>query len=113
MHTLYAQAALGIQSEEHLNLSAFFFRVVNNVFLYILYIILGGIIVANLRGEYALELLTVEEPGDTSTQVKGKRRKAKKEDSTKKDLIFWFISWMPEKWINRLTSNADDEDDIG
>lgn len=73
VHTLYAQAALGLQDEEHLSLSAFFFRVVNNIFLYILYIILGGIIVANLKGEYTLELLTVEEQEDTSN-VKGKRR---------------------------------------
>ena len=79
-----------------------------------LYIILGGLIVSNLKGEYTLELLTVAEPeGQSAPKGKGKKRKGGKDDQARRDFIFWLISWMPEKWINRILSNADEDDDIG
>ena len=77
MHTLYAQIALGPQQEETYNAETFMFSIINNWMLYFIYIFLGGIIVASLKGELTIELLTIQDDQDIRKRrtSKGRRRR--------------------------------------
>ena len=101
------------QQEENFSLEGFLNCLINNFMLYFLYVWLGGMTVAIVKGELTIELLTFKE----DDKVKKKRKKnAEVELATNsRKFLEWALDWMPEKLrfsiLRRCCSIADDEDD--
>ncbi len=62
LHLVYANASLSPQGEETMTLVEFFFFMLNHLIFYVMWIILMGVSLISLNGEYKSELLLYSPP---------------------------------------------------
>ena len=73
-----------------------------------MYILIGGMTVAFIKGELTIELLTVDPDRNNDAELKSKKgkQKAKSTDTTIKQsltgLLMWTVAWLPEKQLKKI-----------
>ena len=101
-------------------MSAFFFTLINNVFLYFLNTLFIGVTLAAIQGEYTNEMLQIKPPAEESLNGDKRGRGDHKAISNKrtftkncKSLAMWLTTWMPLTWIQVIDRyGEEDEDEI-
>ena len=73
-----------------------------------MYILIGGMTVAFIKGELTIELLTVDPDRNNDAKLKRKKgkQKAKSTDASIKQsltgLLMWTVAWLPEKQLKKI-----------